>query len=92
MMLKSNKNKFLLLPFILMVMSSMVLGCVIKTTEADKEKPQKKYTILGLRDFITEGGSTFKTYLYPLWEQLFTAGYNVEFIGPNSDKCWIDTN
>lgn len=86
MMLKSNKYKLLLLLFILMVIPIEVLGCGIKTTETDKEIPQKKYTILGLGDSITEGGSAFKTYLHLLSQQLFTARYNVEFIGPNSDK------
>ena len=43
---------------------------------------QKKYTLLGLGDSITEGGSNFSSYLYPLWEKLFVSGYQVEFIGP----------
>lgn len=58
----------------------------IKATEGPNEFLQKKYTILALGDSITEGGETFKTYLYPLWEMLFTAGYVTEFIGPKSNR------
>jgi arylsulfatase len=49
----------------------------------------KKYTILGLGDSITEGGDSFKTYLYPLFKMLSEAGYVTEFIGPNNNKCEI---
>ncbi len=53
--------------------------------------PQKRYTILGLGDSITEGGANFQSYLYPLWQKLFTEGYSFEFIGPNSSRCRIGT-
>lgn len=41
------------------------------------------FTLMGLGDSITEGGTSFSSYLFPLWEKLFTAGYLVDFIGPN---------
>jgi acetyl esterase len=50
---------------------------------------QKSYTILGLGDSITEGNSPNKSYLFPLWEKLYKAGYLTEFIGPNTHQCEI---
>jgi hypothetical protein len=35
---------------------------------------------MGLGDSITEGADFFTCYLYPLWEKLFTAGYQFDFI------------
>ncbi|UCS92081.1 alpha/beta hydrolase fold domain-containing protein [Echinicola marina] len=52
-------------------------------------KAKRSYTLLPLGDSITEGGSSFSSYLYPLWEQLFTEGYQVEFIGPNNSPSRI---
>lgn len=71
----------------LVIFSSSTVGQEIK----DKGNIQKRFTILGLGDSITEGGATFQTYLFPLWEKLFTAGYNFDFIGPNINKCRIGT-
>ena len=48
-----------------------------------------RFTIMGLGDSITEGGETFCSYLYPLWEKLFSAGYDFEFIGPRESRCRI---
>lgn len=44
---------------------------------------------MGLGDSITEGGGSFQCYLFPLWQKLFTAGYNFEFIGPRESACRI---
>jgi lysophospholipase L1-like esterase len=44
--------------------------------------PDSTLTILGLGDSITEGGSGFCSYLFPLWKLLTDAGYQVEFTGP----------
>lgn len=50
-------------------------------------------TLMGLGDSITEGGvsggQAFSTYLFPLWQRLFTNGYDVDFIGPRSSECRI---
>lgn len=48
-----------------------------------------RLTIMGLGDSITEGGDGFSSYLYPLWERLFTAGYDVDFVGPQRSECRI---
>ncbi len=56
-----------------------------------QEKEQQRFTILGLGDSITEGGENFQSYLFPLWEKLFTAGYRFDFIGPRASKCRIGT-
>jgi len=50
---------------------------------------QKRYTILGLGDSITEGGESFSSYIYPLWEKLFAGGYLIDFIGPKVQQCRI---
>ncbi len=54
---------------------------------------QKTYRILALGDVITTGNSTngIPSYLFPLWEKLFAAGYIVEFVGPNSTTTRIGT-
>ena len=36
----------------------------------------RRLTVMGLGDSITEGGDSFSTYLYPLWELLFAGGYD----------------
>ena len=48
-----------------------------------------RLTVMGLGDSITEGGSSFSSYLYPLWERLFAAGYDADFIGPRQSECRI---
>ena len=60
-------------------------------TLAGQEKKQERFTIMGLGDSITEGSDYFTCYLYPLWEKLFTAGYQFDFIGPRESKCRIGT-
>lgn len=50
---------------------------------------QKRFTVMGFGDSITEGGEGFATYLYPLWERLFSAGYEFDFIGPHESECRI---
>lgn len=73
----------------------MIVGCCILSSSlkaqdktADENSP-KRFTIMGLGDSITEGGDNFESYLFPLWEKLFAAGYSFEFIGPRSSKCRI---
>lgn len=55
------------------------------------EPAPKRYTILGIGDSVTEGGENFQSYLFPLWEKLFTAGYTFDFIGPRESYCRIGT-
>ncbi|WP_051651933.1 GDSL-type esterase/lipase family protein [Prevotella sp. P6B1] len=50
---------------------------------------QKRFTVMGFGDSITEGGENFSSYLYPLWERLIAAGYEFDFIGPNKSECEI---
>jgi len=59
--------------------------------ENHKKETQKRFSILGLGDSITQGGETFQCYLFPLCQKLFTAGYSFDFIGPNVSKCRIGT-
>jgi acetyl esterase/lipase len=42
---------------------------------------QKVYRVMAVGDSITEGGSSFSNWRYPLWERLFAAGYLVEYVG-----------
>ena len=57
----------------------------------DDGKTGKRVTIMGLGDSITEGGDIFQSYLFPLWEKLFAAGYHFDFVGPRASKCRIGT-
>ncbi len=50
---------------------------------------QRRVSLMGLGDSITEGSDSFSCYLYPLWEKLFAAGYQFDFIGPRESKCRI---
>lgn len=79
-----NRIKILVL-----VMAFSFQGCHHKEQQDEKDKMQKKYTLLGLGDSITEGKGEKKSYLFPLWKKLFSAGYMTEFIGPNVHKCRI---
>lgn len=56
-----------------------------------QEEPSKQISILGLGDSITEGGTNFHSYLFPLWELLFTNGFSCDFVGPRESKCRIGT-
>jgi acetyl esterase/lipase len=78
------KYKFLLC---LILFPSILLG----EPNRSKGNSQGRFTVLGLGDSITEGGDDFQSYLFPLWEKLFTAGYSFDFIGPRSSKCRIGT-
>ena len=51
----------------------------------------KSFKILALGDVITTGNSSVGaiSYLFPLWEKLFAAGYVVEFVGSNSTTTRI---
>ncbi len=71
--------------FFLTLMPSILQG------QTKKSERPNRVSILGLGDSITEGGENFHSYLFPLWEKLFTAGYTFDFIGPRAAKCRIGT-
>ncbi|MEI6195407.1 MAG: hypothetical protein WCS42_13865, partial [Verrucomicrobiota bacterium] len=50
---------------------------------------QRICRIMPVGDSITEGGATFSSYRYPLWERLFAAGYLVEFVGSRTSESRI---
>jgi acetyl esterase/lipase/lysophospholipase L1-like esterase len=56
-------------------------------TGGQSGESQRRYTLLGFGDSITEGGEGFSSYLYPLWEKLFANGYRVDFVGPKRQPC-----
>lgn len=68
-------------------------NCSITKTDSQvqhaTQNTQKRFSILGLGDSITEGGKDFESYLYFLWEKLYMAGYEFDFIGPHASKCRI---
>lgn len=59
------------------------------TTAIAAQQRQKRFTVMGIGDSITEGGASFSSYLYPLWEKLFSSGYDFDFIGPRQSECRI---
>lgn len=73
--------------YVLLCLSLLMPMQAIKA-QSTTENP-KRFTILGLGDSITEGGEGFSSYVYPLWEKLFTGGYLIDFIGPKQQKCRI---
>jgi acetyl esterase/lipase len=50
---------------------------------------QKIYRIMPVGDSITEGGTSFSNWRYPLWEKLYTAGYLVEYVGSRKSPSRI---
>lgn len=50
---------------------------------------QRVYRLMPVGDSITEGGNTFSNYRYPLWEQLFAAGYIVEYVGSRTSESRV---
>lgn len=57
---------------------------------------ERRVTIMGLGDSITEGGvsagTSFHSYLFPLWEMLMQEGYTqCEFVGPRTSPCPMGT-
>lgn len=61
-----------------MCLTLFLLTAVVNATQAQ----EKRLSIMGLGDSITEGGNDFESYLYPLWQMLQTEGYDVTMIGP----------
>ena len=80
-----NVFRFLTILISLFLLSSNLIARDVK----NNKNLQKRFSVLGLGDSITEGGDTFQSYLFPLWQKLFTAGYQFDFIGPNTSKCRI---
>lgn len=66
-------------------MKRFVLGILVLVLSA-AQLPEKSnhYTIMCLGDSLTQGGDTFTSYHYPLWKMLNEAGYDFEFVGPNT--------
>ncbi|WP_243349977.1 alpha/beta hydrolase fold domain-containing protein [Parabacteroides sp. FAFU027] len=79
------KKLFLL---ILLVLNIFAVNSSIQLFK-EKNSKHTRFTVLGLGDSITEGGKNFHSYLYDLWEMLYSAGYDFEFIGPHASKCRI---
>lgn len=68
-------------------LSLLTLPQVFSQSSLNTQPPS--FTLMGIGDSITEGGTSFSSYLFPLWEKLFTAGYLVDFIGPNKASTRI---
>ncbi|WP_087149416.1 alpha/beta hydrolase fold domain-containing protein [Algoriphagus resistens] len=79
------KRRGMIFPFVVICSLVFHLGMAQQVSEVQ----ERNYTLLGLGDSITEGGNNFSSYLYPLWEKLYLAGYQVEFIGPNQSQTTI---
>lgn len=75
--------------FLIVVVIFGLFACKVTNQKEEELNQTKRITLLGLGDSITEGGKTFHSYLFPLWERLFTAGYPIDFIGPRRSKCRI---
>jgi acetyl esterase/lipase len=49
------------------------------------------WKVMAVGDSITEGGSTFSNWRYPLWEKLTAAGYFIEYVGSRGAASRIGT-
>lgn len=63
------------------VIMLLLLGLSATPMVADARQ-QEHFTVMGIGDSITEGGEAFESYLCPLWEMLYEAGYDFDMIGP----------
>lgn len=77
-MVHNNWLRFIMLTLLVSLSSHVNAG-----------KTQVRFSVMGLGDSITEGGREFCSYLYPLWEELFSKGYDFDFIGPRESECRI---
>lgn len=75
--------------FMKKIFACFVLAFFLSVPSCLRAMGNCRLTIMGLGDSITEGGDGFSSYLYPLWERLFTAGYDVDFVGPRRSECRI---
>lgn len=71
----------------------LVLSGLLAVPETVEARQQKHFTIMGIGDSITEGGDAFESYICPLWELLYGAGYDFDMIGPRRSYTrigWIN--
>ena len=87
--LKSAKLKTFTIFIVLQLSPFLLEASSIKNMTKLTDELQKTYTILGFGDSITEGKGENKSYLFPLWKRLYTAGYLTDFIGPNAHDSQI---
>lgn len=77
-----------MIPTIACRWSLVWLFCLIQsgaTFSAPQIEP-KVYRIMAVGDSITEGGTNFVSYRYPLRDKLLRAGYRVEFVGSRESE------
>ncbi len=85
-------NKFTFTTFLIIILILCFQQTIFAAGNKNEESiPSKTYKILALGDVITTGKTEngVYSYLLPLWEKLFAAGYVVEFVGPNSTSTRI---
>ena len=73
--------------FLVLWLAGLVLGA--NGFAATDSAGQRLYRIMPVGDSITEGGTTFACYRFPLWEKLFTAGYLLEYVGSRTSQSRI---
>lgn len=61
----------------------MICNLVTSPLNADPlpVRPSGMVRIMPVGDSITEGGTSFSNWRYPLWEKLYSAGYLIEYVG-----------
>lgn len=76
-LLKMNRLTIKEFVFVLLLLMSVTMVA---------ETQEKRFSVMGMGDSITEGGDEFNSYLYPLWQLFQRKGYEVDFIGPRERK------
>ena len=67
----------------------MKLLAFLLVLTASLHAAQNTFRIMPVGDSITEGGSSFSNWRYPLWEKLRTAGYIIEYVGSRKSPSRI---
>lgn len=62
------------------------VACVFPELPAPVPDGKATVTILPLGDSITQGGSRFVSYIFPLWRRILDAGLDAEMIGPQEQS------
>ena len=74
------------------LMIRAALGIIVLFAGLTAAKAEDRvWKVMAVGDSITEGGTTFSNWRYPLWEKLTAAGYFIEYVGSRGAASRIGT-
>jgi acetyl esterase/lipase len=83
------KPSFSTMRILFIAAAAWLIACVCSLDTARAE--DRIWKIMPVGDSITEGGSTFSNWRFPLWEKLTAAGYFIDYVGSRSATSRIGT-